>query len=394
MTLAGLRQSSSDPAHEDETTCASSVAANAAIELASINKRFGSAQALSDCSLIVRSGEFVSLLGPSGCGKTTLLRIIAGFARQDSGTVCIQGACVDGNPPNKRKVNTVFQQYALFPNRNVLENVLFPLEVAKVGKQERLERAQEMLAMVHLDGFEKRRTSELSGGQSQRVALARALVGRPQVLLLDEPLAALDLKLRKAMQSELRRIHDSLGTTFIYVTHDQGEAMAMSDRIVLMNKGRILQEADPKSIYDHPATTFASDFLGEANLIDVTVKEIRGDSMLVMIGDSTVAATPVGMDFRAGGKAVLSIRPERIRVHLLPAGGVSSDDAMSGVLRRSVFLGHVLRLEVETPSGAMVVVEAPRGSADQYQVGDAVVVTWDPDAALALPPSPEGGGRK
>jgi len=242
-----------------------------AIVVRNIVKRFGTTMALNDCSLEVAAGEFVALLGPSGCGKTTLLRVIGGFLVQDAGRVFVHGQPMDGLPPNKRPVNTVFQTYALFPHKDVFGNIAFPLEVAKVPKTERADRVHEMLALMRLEALADRPVTKLSGGQSQRVALARALATRPKVLLLDEPLAALDLKLRKAMQLELRKIHEQLGTTFLYVTHDQEEALTMSDRIVLMRDGVMVQEGPPEAVYDRPANRFASDFLGEANLIDATV---------------------------------------------------------------------------------------------------------------------------
>ncbi len=238
-----------------------------AIELEAICKRFGRVCAVEECTLTVPRGAFVSLLGPSGCGKTTLLRLIGGFERQDGGTIRVHGDVVDGLPPNKRNVNTVFQGYALFPHKTVFDNVAFPLEIKRVPKAERRERVREMLALVRLEGMEQRRAAQLSGGQKQRVALARALVGRPEVLLFDEPLAALDLKLRKTMQFELRRIQRELRTTFLYVTHDQSEALTMSDQIVLMDGGQVVQEGGPVDLYERPSSVFASSFIGETNLL-------------------------------------------------------------------------------------------------------------------------------
>jgi spermidine/putrescine ABC transporter ATP-binding subunit len=351
-----------------------------AISLRRVVKRFGSATALHGCSLEVAAGEFVSLLGPSGCGKTTLLRIVAGFLEPDEGEVEVQGRPMAGLPPNRRPVNTVFQSYALFPHKNVFDNVAFPLEIAKVDRAERRERVRELLALVRLVDFETRAVSELSGGQAQRVALARALVGRPEVLLLDEPLAALDLKLRKAMQLELRQIHERLGTTFVYVTHDQEEALAMSDRIVLMNAGAIVQEGSPQAIYDHPNDAFASDFIGEANLIEARLAEAGPERALVSIGSATVEATAPTEPAAAGDAVILSLRPERI--------ALDDDDAqnrVSGTVERRVFLGHSVRLLVRIDGGDVVAAEVPRRAGDRLVDGQSVQLGWDRDDAVLLP---------
>ena len=328
----------------------------ASISLRGIVKRFGGTTALSSCSLEIGSGEFVSLLGPSGCGKTTLLRIIGGFLEPDEGEVLVGDERMDGRPPNKRPVNTVFQSYALFPHKNVYENVAFPLEVAKVAPAERKERVREMLGLVRLGGFEERGVGELSGGQAQRVALARALVGDPEVLLLDEPLAALDLKLRKTMQLELRRIHDRLGTTFVYVTHDQEEALTMSDRIVLMNEGRIVQVGDPRSIYDRPVDAFASDFIGEANLIRARSAG-RSEAGLVRLAlqGGEALAEPGAVDPAPDRDVMLSLRPERVRI-----GDGLASNRLEGTIERVIFLGHNVRVLVRVGDDAVITAEVPR----------------------------------
>src|SRR5213078_4190419 len=247
-----------------------------AISLEGVVKRFGSVLAVEETTLDIRDGEFFSMLGPSGCGKTTTLRMIAGFEVPDEGRVLLRGADVTNVPPNQRNVNTVFQHYALFPHMNVFDNVSFGLELKKVPRGERRERVAEMLRIVQLEGMEKRKPQQLSGGQQQRVALARALVNRPAALLLDEPLGALDVKLRKQMQLELKRIQSTLGTTFVYVTHDQEEALAMSDRIAVMNGGRVEQIGSPREIYEHPQTAFVADFIGSLNALAVDVGELVG----------------------------------------------------------------------------------------------------------------------
>jgi len=252
-----------------------------AISLQSVGKRFGDVVAVRETNLDIRDGEFFSMLGPSGCGKTTTLRMIAGFEVPDEGRVVLRGADVTNVPPNQRNVNTVFQHYALFPHMSVVDNVSFGLELKRVPRGERRDRVKQMLEVVQLEGMEKRKPQQLSGGQQQRVALARALVNRPAALLLDEPLGALDVKLRKQMQLELKRIQTELGTTFVYVTHDQEEALTMSDRIAVMNGGDIEQIGDPKEIYEHPQTPFVADFVGSLNAFDLRVDEVA-DGLAVM----------------------------------------------------------------------------------------------------------------
>ena len=354
--------------------------AGASVSIRGVSKSFGETAALRGVSLEFDRGEFVSLLGPSGCGKTSLLRIVGGFLEPDGGEVWVHGQRIDGLPPNRRPVNTVFQSYALFSHKTVAGNVAFPLEVAKVGKAERVERVAEMLAMVRLEGFGDRPVAALSGGQAQRVALARALVGRPEVLLLDEPLAALDLKLRKAMQLELRRIHDRLGTTFVYVTHDQEEALTMSDRIVLMNDGAVVQEGEPRAIYDLPADPFASDFLGEANLIPTQFLAREGERVAVRVGSKQVwALAGPGLEGVEGGELLLSLRPERITT--APA---AEANRVPGRVQRVVFVGHAVRALVELDSGALVTAQVPRQVGDRLEAGNTVEIGWDPEDAVLM----------
>jgi ABC-type Fe3+/spermidine/putrescine transport system ATPase subunit len=351
-----------------------------AVELVDVYKQYGRVAVLRKCSLSIERGQFLSLLGPSGSGKTTILRIIAGLVGQDEGTVRINGTCVDGRPPNKRPVNTVFQNYALFPHRTVLENVRFPLDVMKVRRSEGNDRANEMLRLVALSGVEKKSVTQLSGGQAQRVALARALAGRPEVLLLDEPLNALDLKLRQAMQSELRRIHDESGTTFIFVTHDQGEALAMSDRVVLLRDGEIVQDGTPQALYDHPRTPFASDFLGAANLVRGTVQG-SGAGIVTLAAAGLELSGQATVPLKPGDDAVLSIRPERILVTPL---GTDADAALSGTVRRTVFLGHLVRCVVELQPELVVTAEGSRDAAADWAEGARVAVEWSPGDALVM----------
>jgi len=374
-----------EPAAATPAADPSAAPAAEAIAIEEVRKRFGSFTALDGCSLHVRRGEFISLLGPSGCGKTTLLRIIGGFETQDSGTVRIHGERVDQLPPNKRNVNTVFQSYALFPHKTVFENIAFPLVIARVPKRERTERVREALELVQLRGVEERKATQLSGGQSQRVALARALVGRPEVLLLDEPLAALDLKLRKSMQLELRRIQETLGTTFVYVTHDQEEALTMSDRIVLMNGGRIVQGGSPREVYDEPANVFVSDFVGEANLLDGVVGGRDGDLVRVDAGGVELKVAPTAAT-PAAGPAVVSIRPERIELRRAgEEAGAARENRLDGTLERIVFLGNLVRCHVRV--GELVLTaELPRERAEAVAEGEPVLACFGAADTRVLPP--------
>ena len=289
------------------------------VEFRSVTKRFGDLTAVNAVSFQVQQGEFLSLLGPSGCGKTTSLRMIAGFEQPDEGEILIGGVNAVGTPPYKRDVNTVFQQYALFPHMTILDNVAYGMKQQRVSKSDRYARAREALELVRLTGREKHRPSMLSGGQQQRVALARALVNRPRVLLLDEPLGALDLKLRKEMQIELTRIQQQVGITFIYVTHDQGEALSMSDRIAVMSDGVIEQLDTPAEIYDRPLTAFVADFIGEMNFLDGTISEVSDGEFDLDTGTGVV----VRARGEAPGQAArVGIRPARLSIAPL---GRSSD---------------------------------------------------------------------
>src|SRR5438876_2328508 len=303
-----------------------------AIALEGVSKGFGETRAVQDVTLSIGEGEFFSLLGPSGCGKTTTLRMIAGFDVPDEGRILLQGRDVTSVSPNRRPVNMVFQQYALFPHMSIYDNVAFGLKVKRVPRQEHRARIQEILRVVELEGLERRRPRQLSGGQQQRVALARALVNRPAALLLDEPLGALDVKLRKQMQLELKRIQHELGTTFVYVTHDQEEALAMSDRIAVMNGGRVEQIGAPREIYEHPQTAFVADFIGSLNAIELRVDELVGAYAVMRVGEQERLVVPVGATTRPGESFRVAVRPERIQIGALGAAPNDGSSRLEGTV--------------------------------------------------------------
>src|ERR687888_387239 len=297
-------------------------------------KRFGEVVAVDHVDMRIRDGEFFSMLGPSGCGKTTSLRMIAGFEYPTSGEIYLNGQPIGNTPPFQRSVNTVFQSYALFPHMTVAENVAFGLEMKKVPRPEIGRRVAEALEMVRLSGYDERRPRQLSGGQQQRVALARALVNHPAALLLDEPLGALDVKLRKQMQLELKRIQHELGTTFVYVTHDQEEALAMSDRIAVMNGGRVEQVGSPREIYERPRTAFVADFIGSLNALDLTIDELVGGYAGARFGEDERVVVPVGDGRRPGESIRVAVRPERVQIGSRVDGGGSQ---LEGTVAQIVF---------------------------------------------------------
>ncbi len=354
------------------------------VEFRAVTKRFGSLTAVNAVNLKVHKGEFLSLLGPSGCGKTTSLRMIAGFEQPDEGEILIGGVDAVGTPPYKRDVNTVFQQYALFPHMSILDNVAYGLKQRRVGKAERYAKAREALDLVQLIGRDEHRPSMLSGGQQQRVALARALVMNPRVLLLDEPLGALDLKLRKEMQIELKRIQDQVGITFIYVTHDQEEALSMSDRVAVMSNGLIEQLDDPRTIYDRPLTPFVADFIGDMNFIDAEIVESADGGFAADGGDGVVVRGRG--DATRGSKVRIGIRPERMVVH--PATASRHANTATGNVIAKMYLGDQVQLVAELTNGVHVIVREQRASADPVvdgiHPGDQVAVQWDEAAPLIL----------
>jgi spermidine/putrescine transport system ATP-binding protein len=354
------------------------------VEFRAVTKRFGSLTAVDAVSLKVRQGEFLSLLGPSGCGKTTSLRMIAGFEQPDEGEILIGGQAAVGLPPYKRDVNTVFQQYALFPHMSVLDNVAYGLKQRGVGKADRYAKANEALELVRMTGREKHRPTMLSGGQQQRVALARALVMNPRVLLLDEPLGALDLKLRKDMQIELKRIQREVGITFVYVTHDQGEALSMSDRVAVMSNGVIEQVDEPQAIYDQPLTPFVADFIGDMNFLVGDVVEAADDGFAVDAGSGVIVR---GRGSASKGSRIrVGIRPERMAA--APGASAGAANSATADVLTKVYLGDQVQLVARLVNGADVVVRAQRSGAQQtldtINPGDSVVLSWDETAPLLL----------
>jgi spermidine/putrescine transport system ATP-binding protein len=332
--------------------------------------------------LAIRTGEFFSMLGPSGCGKTTTMRMIAGFEEPTQGTVRLDGRDVTAAPPNKRDVNMVFQSYALFPHMSVFENVAFGLRRRSVRKDRITQQVGEMLEIVDLAGREQRRPRELSGGQQQRVALARALVNHPKALLLDEPLGALDLKLRQAMQVELKRIQREVGITFVYVTHDQNEALTMSDRIAVMNDGVIEQLGPPRDIYEHPKTRFVAGFIGTSNLLTGTLSRVTDGTGVIEVGPDERILVPAAEAGLSAGQAVeLTVRPEKIDLVGGPgAPGAPGSCALRGTVTEVVYLGTSTSFSVRTTTGADVVVFEQNSSSASSTVsrGDDVWLTWDP----------------
>jgi spermidine/putrescine transport system ATP-binding protein len=317
------------------------------VKLVDLVKRFADVTAVAGINLEMQPGEFFSLLGPSGCGKTTTLRLIAGFERPDEGQILLDDADMAQVPPHKRNVNTVFQNYALFPHLNVFDNVAFGLRYKDVGKNEIKQKVDESLALVRLEGMQKRRPSQLSGGQQQRVALARALILNPAVLLLDEPLGALDAKLRKALQIELKSLQEEVGITFIYVTHDQEEALTMSDRLAVMSDGRIEQVGTPNEVYEEPLTTYVADFLGVSNLMDARAEGPDGNGRCkVRLGDFQLMAGQGESDAR--GEARIVIRPERVG---LEAQGATGENRVPGMVERVVYVGSILQVIVHLAPG-------------------------------------------
>ncbi len=347
-------------------------------------KRFGAVAAVDGVDLSIREGEFFALLGPSGCGKSTLLRMIAGLEVPTQGRILIDGRDMAGVPPHRRPVNMVFQSYALFPHLGVRDNVAYGLKVEGVATAERDRRVDEVLALVRLDGLDARRPDQLSGGQKQRVALARALVKRPRVLLLDEPLSALDAKLREQMQAELKRVQAAAGVTFALVTHDQTEALALSSRCAVMNNGRLEQVGAPADLYDRPASRFVADFIGQVNLFGGRLVEAGADRAVV---DCPELAARVVLDEGAGtaaaGDAVwLAVRPEQVALEWDAAG---TGPGLAGTVCRITYLGGAFAYEVALAGGRLVRSVRPQApGAEPFHEGQAVRLTWPPGAAALL----------
>jgi spermidine/putrescine transport system ATP-binding protein len=355
-----------------------------AIAVERVSKRFGKAAAVRDVSLSIAEGEFFSLLGPSGCGKTTTLRMIAGFEIPDEGRIRLQGRDVTSVLPSKRPVNMVFQQYALFPHMSIYDNVAFGLKVKGVPRSEHAGRVTEILRVVELEGLERRRPRQLSGGQQQRVALARALVNQPAALLLDEPLGALDVKLRKQMQLELKRIQHELGTTFVYVTHDQEEALAMSDRIAVMNGGVVEQIGDPREIYERPQTAFVADFIGSLNALDFRVDEFVGEYAVMRVGEAERVVVPAGTETRRGHVFRVAVRPERVQISSAEGNGAEGGSRLVGTVAEIVYLGMYTQFHVDTAAGRVVSNRLADELVAPPEVRSRVVLTWEPEQTSVL----------
>lgn len=355
--------------------------ADPAVSVQGVSKRFGAVSALSGISLDVAPGRFVSLLGPSGCGKTTLMRIIAGLDRQSEGRVVIAGHDLSRTPPHRRPVGLIFQRYALFPHMTVAENVGFALSLRRVDRRTANDRVRELLDLVRLGAFGDRSIDQLSGGQAQRVALARALADSPPVLLLDEPMSALDLKLRQAMQLELRQLQRRIGATFLFVTHDQDEAMVMSDEIVLMNNGVIVQRGTPEDVYSRPKTLFSARFLGEANVLSGPVRSV-GQQALIQAGSLLLrsnTAPPTGVETRS-----VCIRPEAIRIEAeTGATQAAEPNSATAQVREAIFQGAFRRYLVQAGEHSLMVQQAAvPGGGEAFVEGNAVRLYW-PDSAVA-----------
>lgn len=361
------------------------------VRLVDVTKWFGELVAVDGLSLDIRRGEFFSLLGPSGCGKTTTLRMIGGFEQPDSGRIELGGNDVAGLPPYRRDVNTVFQSYALFPHLNVFDNVAYGLRRRRVAKDEIAGRVRGILELVDLAGFEGRRSFQLSGGQQQRVALARSLVNQPRVLLLDEPLGALDLKLRKQMQLELKAIQHEVGITFIYVTHDQDEAMTMSDRIAVMRAGGVEQVGPPSEVYERPSTAFVAGFLGASNLLEGNLEPGDGEHRSVALASGEKVRVPASAVDGRGASITLGVRPEKIRIASSSSAPPAGQNAIEGRVRDATFVGVSNVFTVETRAGGVMTVyeQNLRGSrADLPTTDEEVVLTWDPRHTFVV-----SGGR-
>jgi spermidine/putrescine ABC transporter ATP-binding subunit len=349
---------------------------NAMVAIERITKSFGEVVAVDDVSLDIRPNEFFALLGPSGCGKTTLLRMIAGFEPPSGGRLAIDGEDVTNTPPNRRPVNMVFQSYAVFPHMTVADNVAYGLVVTGVPKAEIAPRVEEALAMVRLDGFGARMPNQLSGGQRQRVALARALIKRPKVLLLDEPLSALDRKLREEMQLELVRLQHEVGITFVIVTHDQEEALSMADRIAVMDQGKLLQVAPPAELYDHPNCRMVADFIGKTNFFDATVTAISHGELMIDAAD--LGALDLPDDGEGPGSVVIAVRPEKIELSSEQRQG--SGITLAGTVDQQAFFGEASHVYVRLASERRIVCLRPHGRGDRHAMlkpGDRCWVSID-----------------
>lgn len=353
------------------------------ITLTSVTKQFGDTVAVDDVSLQVEGGAFFSLLGPSGCGKTTTLRIIGGFVFPTTGEVRINGEIMAETPPYRRPVNTVFQNYALFPHKTVAQNIAFGLQMQKAPKSEIADAVERSLDLIQLPGYGDRKPNELSGGERQRVALARALINQPTILLLDEPLSALDLKLRKQMQLELKALQRKVGITFVYVTHDQGEALALSDRIAVMNDGKVLQVGTPSEIYDSPQSRFVADFIGTSNFLEGTFIS-ENEIALTTLPPTKIVCTPTS-DIPLNTSVTVAVRPERINLTTTPASDTTN--LLHGTIQDESYLGTTLQYTVQTDYPIPLIAHQQNtGTKDthHFRRGDTVYLQWTPENAIVL----------
>lgn len=350
------------------------------VSIVNVEKIYGENHVVKNMNMNIAEGEFLTLLGPSGCGKTTTLRMISGFEMPSSGTIKVQDERVDKKEPYQRDVNTVFQNYALFPNMNVYDNVAYGLRVKKVPKDEIRKRVAEALKMVQFEGFEKRKTTQMSGGQKQRVAIARAIINRPKVLLLDEPLGALDLKLRKQMQIELKRLQKKLGITFVYVTHDQEEALTMSDRIAVINEGRIEQIDTPREIYEHPKTKFVANFIGETNLLDAMVLEMDEDKAVIgtEVGKATVSIDPK-KKIKVNDGVTVSVRPEHMKFSRTPVDGFT----IKGVVKEQIFVGNLIKMMINLNDATEIRINRFE-EGELAEIGELVYLYWDLSKGIVI----------
>jgi spermidine/putrescine transport system ATP-binding protein len=350
------------------------------VEIKGVNKIYGDNHVVHDLNLTVYEGEFLTMLGPSGCGKTTILRMIGGFEEPTEGMIYIEGERVDMKEPFQRNVNTVFQSYALFPHMNIFQNIAYGLKMKKISKAEIKERVEEILHLVQLNGFEKRYPSQLSGGQKQRVAIARALINRPKVLLLDEPLGALDLKLRKEMQIELKNLQKKLGITFIYVTHDQEEALTMSDRIAIMNQGYLDQLDTPENVYERPATRFVADFIGESNIFETVINKISGDTVNVGLEvGNALGLIDDNFSVNMSEMVYACVRPEKIKFSKTEIKGFT----ILGKVKEQIYVGNVIKSNIILVNGQIV--KLSRMDIDEApKIGDVMYIYWDVEDVVLI----------
>jgi len=350
-----------------------------------IIKKFENQEVIKNISLSINKGEFLTLLGPSGCGKTTTLRIIAGFETPTSGSVLLEGKHVENKQPNERNVNTVFQNYALFPHMNVFDNIAYGLKIKKVNKVEIKKRVLEMLSLMQLEGYEKRKTDQLSGGQKQRVAIGRALINDPKILLLDEPLGALDLKLRKQMQVELKKLQKKLQITFVYVTHDQEEALNMSDRIAVMNEGIIEQIGSPEDIYERPKTKFVASFIGESNLIKVKIKKNDEENISVEFGGYEMNVIYKNYDNIKNKESYILIRPENIKyTKVKPQNGFKPPYGLKSTIKEHSYIGSIIKTTAELEGGHEIIVYDYDKKKDLIGIGSEVWVYFEPEDVVIV----------